>query len=228
MAWQSLTYSLAWGDRCMDVAFQILIGAVVGYLLGMIPSGGMVARAHGIDLTRIGSGSTGATNVQRTLGTRWAAAVALIDVLKGTAAVLVTGLIVGGAPWEAGSWGQTAAGIFAAVGHAYSPLLGFRGGKGILTGAGSLLVLSPVALLTAMVLGSIAIMLSKYVSLGSLVATVVSSIIVLAQWFTGNGPSSFLVYGTLLPAFVLMTHRGNIYRLATGTERKVSRMRTKE
>jgi glycerol-3-phosphate acyltransferase PlsY len=188
----------------------------------------MVARAHGIDLTRIGSGSTGATNVQRTLGSRWAAVVALIDVLKGTAAVLVTGLIVGGAPWEAASWGQVAAGIVAVIGHVYSPLLGFRGGKGILTGAGSLIVLSPVALVTALVLGAIAIMVSRYVSLGSLVATVVSSIIVLWQWFTGSGPTAFLVYGTLLPAFVLMTHRGNIYRLATGTERKVSRTKQQQ
>jgi glycerol-3-phosphate acyltransferase PlsY len=212
----------------MDVALQVLIGAVVGYLLGIIPSGGMVARAHGIDLTRIGSGSTGATNVLRTLGTRWAVVVAVMDWLKGSLAVLVTGLIIGGAPWDVGNWGQVAAAIFAVVGHSFSPFLGFRGGKGILTGGGGLIVLAPVALVIALVLGAIAIATSKYVSLGSLVATVVASVIVLWQGLSGNGPTAFILYATLLPAFILMTHRGNIYRLATGTERRLSKTRIRE
>lgn len=212
----------------MDVAGQMLIGAVIGYLLGMVPSGGVIARAHGIDLTRIGSGSTGATNVQRTLGTRWAAVVALIDVVKGAAAVLLTGALLGGAPWGTATGAQVAAAIFAVVGHSFSPLLGFRGGKGILTGGGGLVILSPVAALIAVVLGAIAIALSKYVSLGSLVATVVSSAIVLWQWFTGAGPAAFLLYGTLLPAFIMLTHRGNIHRLATGTERRLSRTRVRD
>src|SRR3954454_5834497 len=125
----------------MDLALQIVIGAVLGYLCGMIPTGAIVARRFGIDLTRVGSGSTGATNVLRTLGTRWAALVAFLDLLKGAVAVLVVGAIVGGAPWQPGNWAQIVAAACAVLGHSYSPVLGFRGGKGILTGGGGLLVL---------------------------------------------------------------------------------------
>src|SRR5829696_5057937 len=116
----------------MDGALQIVVGAVVGYLLGMIPTGALVARRFGLDLRQVGSGSTGATNVLRTLGTRWAALVAVVDVLKGTAAVLLVGLILGGAPPDQRITAQVVAAAFAVIGHTYSPLLGFRGGRGIL------------------------------------------------------------------------------------------------
>jgi glycerol-3-phosphate acyltransferase PlsY len=212
----------------MDVALQIVVGAIVGYVLGMIPSGAIVGRRYGIDLTRVGSGSTGATNVLRTLGTRWAALVAFGDVLKGALAAFLVGWIFGGAPWEQATWPQIAAAACAVLGHSYSPLLGFRGGKGILTGGGGLLVLSPPAFLAALVCGSTAIALTRYVSLGSLAGAVVSAVIVIWQAWSGAGPASFFVYGTLVPGFVIVTHRGNIKRLATGTERKLSRGVTKQ
>src|SRR5688572_19228228 len=135
----------------MDLALQVAIGAVLGYLFGMIPTGAIVGRRHGVDLTRVGSGSTGATNTLRTLGKRWATVVALGDLLKGALAVLVAGWLTGGAPWEAVTWGQAVAAAFAAIGHTYSPLLGFRGGKGILAGGGTLIVLAPVAFLASLV-----------------------------------------------------------------------------
>ena len=101
----------------MDLALQVAIGAVLGYLFGMIPTGAIVGRRHGIDLTRIGSGSTGATNVLRTLGARWAIVVFVGDLLKGVAAVLVVGWIVGGAPWGTLTWSQVIASAFAVIGH---------------------------------------------------------------------------------------------------------------
>src|SRR5262245_1185641 len=128
----------------MDIALQLVIGAVLGYVFGMIPTGAIVARRHGVDLTRIGSGSTGATNVLRTFGWRWASLVFAGDLIKGAVAVLVTGWIVGGAPWGTPSWGQVIASAFAVVGHTFSPLLGFKGGKGVMAGGGGLLVISPV------------------------------------------------------------------------------------
>jgi glycerol-3-phosphate acyltransferase PlsY len=207
----------------MDVTLQMVIGAVIGYLLGMIPTGGIVGRSFGVDLTQVGSGRTGATNVLRTLGARWAVVVALGDFLKGTVAVLLTGWIVGGAPWEPVTWGQVSAASFAVLGHTFSPLLGFRGGRGIVTGGGALIVLSPLSFVIALVCGAVAIVLTRYVSLGSLVGTVVAGAVVLFQSLVWNGPTAFLLYGTALPAFIILAHRDNIQRLMSGTERKLSR-----
>jgi glycerol-3-phosphate acyltransferase PlsY len=207
----------------MGVALQVVIGAIVGYLLGMIPTGAIVGRSLGVDLTRVGSGSTGATNVLRTVGVRWAVVVALGDFLKGLAAVLLTGWAVGGAPWDVPSWGQVMAASFAVFGHTFSPLLGFRGGRGIVTGGGGLVVLSPIAFVVAVVCGAVTIGVTRYVSLGSLVGTVVAGAIVIGQALVGAGPPAFLVYGTVLPAFIILAHRGNIRRLLSGTERKLSR-----
>jgi acyl phosphate:glycerol-3-phosphate acyltransferase len=207
----------------MDVALPIVLGAVVGYLCGMIPTGALVGRRFGVDLRQVGSGSTGATNVLRTLGTRWAALVVVVDLLKGTVAVLLVGLILGGAPWDQPTWAQVVASAFAVIGHTFSVLLGFKGGRGIITGGGGLLVLSPLAFVAALICGVGSIVLTRYVSLGSLVGAVVAGTIVVWQAWTGAGPWSFYLYGTLVPGFVIWSHRGNIKRLATGTERKLSR-----
>lgn len=207
----------------MDVALPFLVGAVVGYLCGMLPTGALVGRRFGVDLRRVGSGSTGATNVLRTLGTKWAALVVVVDLLKGTVAVLVVGLILGGTPWDQPTWPQVVASAFAVIGHTFSVLLGFKGGRGIITGGGGLLLLSPWAFLAALVCGVSAIALSRYVSLGSLVGAVVAGTIVVWQAWTGAGPWAFWFYGTLVPGFVIWSHRGNIKRLVTGTERKLSR-----
>ena len=207
----------------MDLALQIVIGAVIGYLFGMIPTGAIVGRRFGVDLTQVGSGSTGATNVLRTLGARWATVVVLGDLLKGTAPVLLAGLLLGGAPWEPATWGQVMAASFAVLGHTFSPLLGFRGGRGVITGGGGLLVLSPIAFVAALICGVLAVVLTRYVSLGSLVGSSVAGLIVLWHWWSGAQGLPFLVYGTVVPAFVFWSHRGNIQRLLSGTERKLSK-----
>jgi glycerol-3-phosphate acyltransferase PlsY len=207
----------------MGVALQFVIGAVVGYLFGMIPTGAMIGRHFGLDLRSVGSGSTGATNVLRTLGAKWAAVAALVDLLKGTVAVIVTGLILGGAPWDQPTWVQVVTAAFAVLGHTYSPLLGFKGGRGIITGAGGLIVLAPWAFLAALVAGVGTIALTRYVSLGSITGAVVAACVVLWQAFSGAAPAIFFLYGTLVPGFVIATHKGNIQRLLSGTERKLSR-----
>jgi acyl phosphate:glycerol-3-phosphate acyltransferase len=207
----------------MDLALQIAIGAVVGYLCGMIPSGAIVARRFGIDLTRVGSGSTGAANVLRTLGTRWAALVFFCDLFKGTLGVLLVTWITGASLSEPATWGQVVAATFAVIGHSFSPLLGFRGGKGIVTGGGGLVVLSPLGFFGALLCATITIATTRYVSVGSIVAAIVSGSVVLWQGWTSSSPGPFLFYGTAVPVFVFWTHRTNIKRLVTGTERKLSR-----
>ena len=206
----------------MDLALQIVIGAVIGYLFGMIPTGAVVGWRHGVDLTRIGSGSTGATNVLRTFGWRWAIIVFAGDLLKGAVAVLVVGWIVGGAPWSTPTWGQVIASAFAVIGHTFSPLLRFKGGKGVMAGGGGLLVISPVAFFLALAGGVLMVVLTRFMSLGSIVGATVAGLVVIWQGLTSDNPLPLVFYGTAVPAFVYWTHRSNIHRLLTGTERKVS------
>ncbi|MCC7370503.1 MAG: glycerol-3-phosphate 1-O-acyltransferase PlsY [Chloroflexi bacterium] len=201
----------------------MVIGAVVGYLLGMIPTGAIVGRCLGVDLTKVGSKRIGMTNALRTLGIRWAIVVLLGDILKGTLAVLIVGWVVGGRPWGDVSWAQVMAAAFAVLGHTFSPLLGFKGGRGIVTGGGGLLVLSPEAFAIALVCGVAMVVLTRYMSLGSLVGTAVSGATVIVQALFFDGPTPYLLYGTALPAFLFWAHRDNIQRLLSGTERKLSR-----
>lgn len=202
----------------MDLALPLLIGAVVGYLFGMLPTGVIVGKSLGVDLTQVGSQRTGATNVLRTLGLRWALLVGVLDFLKGLLPVVVVGWLMGGSDWA-----RVAAAMFAVIGHTYSPLIGFKGGRGVLTGGGGVIVMSPLAFLAAFVFGIPAVFLTRYVSLGSLVAAVASGTVVVIQALLGYEPISYLVYGTVLPLFVILTHRDNIHRLLNGTERKLSR-----
>jgi glycerol-3-phosphate acyltransferase PlsY len=207
----------------MGVVLQMVVGAVVGYLLGMIPTGAIVGRSLGVDLTKVGSKRIGMTNALRTLGIRWAIVVLLGDILKGTLAVLIVGWLFGGRPWGDVSWAQVMAAAFAVLGHTFSPLLGFKGGRGIVTGGGGLLLLSPEAFGIAFVCGVITVVLTRYMSLGSLIGTFVSGATVIVQALFFGGPTPYLLYGTALPAFLFWAHRDNIQRLMSGTERKLSR-----
>ncbi|MGE3910759.1 MAG: glycerol-3-phosphate 1-O-acyltransferase PlsY [Chloroflexota bacterium] len=227
MAAIELPEARAWpvdgGESLIGVPVQMLIGAVVGYLLGMIPTGAVVGRALGVDLTQVGSKRTGATNVLRTLGVRWAIVVFVGDFVKGLLAVVITGWIVGGAGGDPERWAQVMAASFAVLGHTFSPLLGFRGGRGIVTGGGGLIVLSWEAFLVSLICGSTTVATTRYVSAGSLIGTIAAGSVVLIQVAFFDGPSAFWLYGTALPAFIILAHRDNIYRLATGTERKLSK-----
>jgi glycerol-3-phosphate acyltransferase PlsY len=131
-------------------------------------------------------------------------------------------LILGGAPRGEATVAQVMAAAFAVLGHTYSPLLGFRGGRGIITGGGGVLVLAPLAFFAALVGGVLAIVIWRYVSLGSIVGAVIAGTMVVWYAWTGAAPPVFYFYGTLVPSFVIATHRGNIKRLLSGTERKFS------
>ena len=200
----------------MDGTLASVAAIVVGYLLGTIPTGMVVGRARGIDLTAIGSKRTGATNVLRTLGPRWAALVALGDVAKGSLAVLAAGALTAWNPWA-----EVFAAMAAVLGHTYSPFIGFRGGRGVLTGAGGVLIIAPIAFLIGSTAGCVAIWATRYVSLGSLVAASVAGLVTLASVLRGDAPPAYLVYGLVVPAFIIVAHRDNIRRLLSGTERKL-------
>ena len=142
---------------------QAAVAAVVGYLLGSIPTGMIVARVYGnVDLTAHGSGRTGATNVLRTLG-RGAAAIAFAgDFLKGMLAVLLVRVAFG----DNSLWLELIAAIAAVIGHSYSVFIGFKGGRGVVTGMGATMVVAPVLMLIALAIGVLLVAITRYVSLG--------------------------------------------------------------
>jgi glycerol-3-phosphate acyltransferase PlsY len=196
--------------------FQGILVAAIGYLLGSIPSGPLVARARGgVDLTAHGSGRTGATNVLRTLGKRAAAIVLVADLSKGAVAVLAAGALTGQDPWA-----QLVAAFAAVLGHSYSPFIGFRGGRGVLTGIGATLVAAPLAILLTLVVGSLVIATTRYVSLGSVLGAILGGSLMVAFGLR-DGVLAWIVWGILVGGFIVVAHRDNIQRLVAGKERKL-------
>lgn len=200
----------------MDPLLATALSVILGYLLGAIPTGTIVARGRGVDLTRTGSGRTGATNVLRTLGAGAAALVFLGDLVKGAAAVLLARALGDGAPWP-----QAVAATAAVVGHSYSPFIGWRGGRGVVPGTGGLLVIWFPAALAAAIVALLTIALTRYVSLGSIVGTLISAVMIVGLVVVGGQPSAYVFYGLAAPLFIIVSHRDNIARLREGTERKL-------
>jgi glycerol-3-phosphate acyltransferase PlsY len=194
----------------MQPAIVDFAAFVFGYLLGSIPFGLVFTRLGGTqDIRQIGSGSIGATNVLRTGRTGLAAATLLADVVKGIAAVLL-------AAWWLGPDAGLVAGAAAFVGHLFPVWLRFKGGKGVATGLGVLLVVSWKAALAAAVIWIIVAATSRYSSLASLIAAAAAPVIL---WFIG-APTEALMF-VMLALLTLFMHRANIARLANGTEGKI-------
>lgn len=191
---------------------------VLTYLLGSVPTSYWVARAFGgIDLRTFGSGNLGATNLYRAMGWKAAVPVALFDVAKGAIPVAVFAPTAGGAPWL-----PVALGITAVVGHVYSVFVRFKGGKGVATAAGVVIVLAPVAFLTCAALWAMVLRLSGYMSLASITAAVAFPV---ATAVLGPDDSYTLVVAIVLAAVIVFTHRANISRLRHGTEARLGKER---
>jgi glycerol-3-phosphate acyltransferase PlsY len=187
------------------------------YLVGSIPTSYWVARGFGgIDLRAFGSGNLGATNLYRAMGWKAAVPVALFDILKGTAPVLLAQRYAGGPP----AW-PLVVGVAAVAGHVFSPLVRFKGGKGVATAAGVFLALAPLSLLVALLTWVVVLRLSGYVSLGSMVAAAafVASVPLL---YAGRPATLWAAVLTLV--FIVFTHRTNIRRLLAGTESRLGRV----
>lgn len=188
----------------------------LAYLLGALPTSYAVGRAvRGVDLREHGSRNLGATNAFRVLGWRAAVPVIIVDVAKGWAPVFLFPLWDGAAsPYWALAYGAAAI-----VGHVFSVFVGFRGGKGVATGAGVFLALAPWAVLIAFVVWGVTVLLTRLVSLGSVLAAVVTPV---AVFVTGEHVA-VLWLSIGLALFVIYAHRGNIRRLARGEETPLSR-----
>lgn len=191
--------------------------AVIGYLLGSLPFGWLVARAHGVNIFEVGSKSPGATNVRRTIGARAGNLVFVLDAAKGAAAAGWPHLAMPHDP-RMDSCGLVSL-VAALVGHAFSCFTRFKGGKGVATGTGGLLVLLPESTLVAAVVWLAAFYTTGYVSLASILAAVTLPLAAVFI-FPGNSPEPFRIAAILISVFVIVRHRENIRRLANGTENK--------
>jgi glycerol-3-phosphate acyltransferase PlsY len=191
-------------------------GLVAGaFLLGAVPWGYLAGKLdRGIDLRQVGSGGTGATNVLRTLGRGAAGAVLALDAAKGALPVLAAR----GAGFEPG-W-AAAAGVAATAGHCWSPFIGFKGGKGMATGAGATLALFPAAIVVLPVL-ALVVWRSRYVSLGSLVAAGLASALAVVAAASGRLPWASAAGIVAMAAIIVYRHAENIARLRGGTERRI-------
>ena len=196
----------------------LAVGLVaVAYLSGSIPMGVIVARlSGGPDPRTIGSGRTGGTNALRALGRTWALVVVLGDVLKGALPVMLARAV------GAGPAVEVACGLAAVAGATWSVFLRFRGGRGVGAGVGTMLVIQPAALLIATPVFVGVILLTRYVSLGSLAGSAAMAAFTWLLWLAANGDVSiaYPIYAAVGAAVVWLAHADNIDRLVHGKERK--------
>ena len=184
---------------------------VAAYLIGSVPFAFLLARRRGIDLRLAGSGNVGASNVLRTSGVSLAVLAMALDGLKGTLAVVLAQGVA------SGSAAPVAAGVASVLGHVYSPWLRFRGGKGVATAAGAFSMLAPMALGIASAVFVIAVVATRIISVGSVSAAVTLAVVT----FVTDSPRLVIAGACLAAAIIVHRHRGNLARLAAGTERRV-------
>jgi len=203
------------------IALQIVGMVVLGYLIGAIPVGVIIGRLRrGIDVREHGSGSMGMTNVLRTVGRGAGAFVFLADVAKGAIAVALAWLIIGSSS-DMFFWGQVAGGVAAVIGHSWPVYIGFRGGRGVSTGFGAILVLSwPVALIPLAIF-ILVVAISRYVSLGSILGAFTMLLAMIPFIVYDIEPLAYIVFVAVVALLVIFRHRGNIQRLLAGTESKI-------
>jgi glycerol-3-phosphate acyltransferase PlsY len=217
---------------------------IAAYLLGSIPSGVLVGKLYGnVDPRAYGSGKTGATNVLRTLGPGAASMVVVVDIAKGALAVLLARYVyfdtVFAFPihFTAATrhilqvyqpWAVALAGLAVVLGHTYSIFIHFSGGRGVLTGGGAVLVISPLATLVGLIAGIVPIAITRYVSLGSVIGAATVALVELVLFLLHLAPLPYLLFTILGAAYIIALHRDNIVRLLNGTERKLGRTAARE
>ena len=213
----------------MPAIVQLALIGIIGYLWGSIPAGywiGKLIRGKDFDIRAYGSHKIGMTNVLRTLGRGPALFVLIFDLSKGIGPTLIATLV----PFFYGAgWGPTVAGLAALIGHIYPVFIGFKGGRGVLTGAGALLIISPLTFLICFVVLAITILTTRYVSLGSILGSLTTMICGIVFFVIGRvNPEFFgkvtlaqLVFMLIGPALIIIVHYDNIGRLLSGNERKL-------
>lgn len=190
---------------------EIITVVTLAYLFGSVPFAFLLSRRRGIDLRQVGSGNIGASNVLRTSGVRIAVIAMGLDVVKGAVAVVVAQRVTGGigAPM--------AAGLASVFGHIYPVWLRFRGGKGVATAAGVFAVLTPMALGIASAAFVLAVWITRYISVGSVVGALTLALVAIVT----DAPGVVEIGSAIAALVILQRHRANIKRVFAGTERRV-------
>ena len=196
----------------MDI--MVIVYAILAYLIGSIPSGLIIGKTFfNTAVRQYGSKNIGATNTYRVIGLKAALPVFLCDALKGAAGVILLS--------SYGPMYMILGGILAMMGHNWSIFLGFKGGRGVATGLGVLIALSPLVALIAFLVWGVIVYFTKLVSLGSIIA---AALVPILMYFTGES-YWFVGFGALAALFVIVRHWDNIKRLLAGNELKVERIK---
>jgi glycerol-3-phosphate acyltransferase PlsY len=200
----------------------LLIVIVVGYLLGSLPFGYLVARAKGVNIFEVGSKNPGATNVRRVLGSGPGNLVLFLDAVKGAVSAgwpMVWFWVRNGTLTHSDEVIAISGVVAAMLGHSFSCFTGFRGGKGVATGAGGFLVVFPLGMAIAIALWCLAALLTRYVSFASMLGAVslpVTAVVI-------QRSTVLVIVTAVIALFVIFRHRANISRLLAGTESKIGR-----
>jgi glycerol-3-phosphate acyltransferase PlsY len=212
----------------MMMVAKFISVVIMGYLLGSIPFGLLIAKRYAkVDVRKYGSGKIGATNVLRTAGRKTAIMVVLLDLAKGILAVVFAGLIIGKSYLVVNGFGlgalvaQVLAALAAVVGHNGSVFLKFRGGRGVATFFGGLIALCPPAAIFGGEIIIIGAGLTRYVSLGSIAGAVGSYAVLVPLTIMNGFPVEYLFYALVGTIIIFVMHRDNIARLMLGKERKL-------
>jgi glycerol-3-phosphate acyltransferase PlsY len=213
---------------------NLIVVVILSYLAGSIPNSIIISKlVKGIDIREHGSGNAGGTNVFRVLGWKWGILVILLDALKGALAVIIIARLyldnfpfTNITPFDDFTLIQIFCGVAAVIGHVWTVFAGFRGGKGIATALGFLLTLITIDMLLALVVFTLTVTLSRYISLGSIAAAIsVPLILIVRENIFGAdipGYHTILPFVIVLVLLVIYTHRKNIDRLLKGSESKIS------
>ena len=200
--------------------FKILLVIIIGYLVGSIPSGLIVGRiVKGIDIRDYGSNRTGTTNVLRTIGKLAGLIVLIADIGKGAGATFIAIWLL--SPNTLLYWAVFSGALAAMIGHNWSVFIKFKGGRGVTVGVGGLLAMYWPVGLTCLVIFAIAVKVSRYVSLGSVIAASSSIIMLIPFIILERQPYQFLIFAIVGTILIVYKHRDNINRLIAGTERRI-------
>ena len=184
---------------------------ILTYFLGAIPFAYLAGRLKGIDVRRHGSGNMGTTNAFRLLGAKFGILVLLGDALKGGLSAMI-------GYWAFGPWGGILGGLLAMAGHSWNPFFGFRpSGKGVAAGFGIITVLMPKIMVIAIALFLMVVLITRYVSMGSVVGALTVAILV---FVFPEQPLAYKVFGLIGASTVVVLHRANFQRVLQGTEHR--------
>jgi acyl phosphate:glycerol-3-phosphate acyltransferase len=204
---------------------KLLVMVFISYLVGSFPTAIIYGKlTRGIDIRQHGSGNAGATNVFRVLGWKAGVFVLLIDMAKGLIATLWFYKIGNGSFIGNLELLKILAGLSAVFGHIWTVFARFKGGKGVGTGAGMIIGLVPGAVLVAVIVFLVVVGFSRWVSLGSILASITIPVYLFLKRFLLMLPVSntLLIFGLLIPVLIIFTHRSNIKRLLNGAENKIT------